>query len=252
MKWWVYTDGLVCGPYMPETLARRPSFSRESLVCPDDSQGGAAAQWLKAGNVGTLRAVIEGRPFPPDPTLDDVADHRRLAERLCELESAARRQAAELKALTVREGLLRAELASKDVEARKFNARLSRTGSQLASVKIHEDALRAVMSGLHSHEAEMRELEEHLKALTAAVSEAVDRADSAAAETIRHAIDEIKVARATVARSIKIAEKALNAAEEARAAAGASSKKGRGRSKPTLSPSDLGLPDAVPIEPSSF
>ncbi|MDE2291725.1 MAG: hypothetical protein KGL53_06550, partial [Elusimicrobia bacterium] len=81
MKWWVYTEGLVCGPYSAETLARRPSFTRESLVCSESHEGSGADQWLKAGAVPSLRAVLEGRPFPPDPTLDDVADHRRLAER---------------------------------------------------------------------------------------------------------------------------------------------------------------------------
>ncbi|MBI3299412.1 MAG: hypothetical protein HYZ75_14690 [Elusimicrobia bacterium] len=255
MKWWVYSDGLVCGPYYPETLTRRPSFTSDSLVCPEEGEGGAAAQWLRAGNVRTLRAMLEGRPFPPDPTLDDVADHRRLAERLTELESAARRQAAELKNLAQSEGLLRLELGRKDLELKALNARLAKAGSQMAAVKALEEGLRAIMEGLREQGAEGTALEARLSGFAAEIARSIDRADKAAAESLREAAGLVDATRAGVLRSIKAAEKTLAALVEERASAGAPPKKGgrhARRVRQQLAPSELGLPDAVPLDPPSF
>ncbi|TPW18941.1 MAG: hypothetical protein FD126_3178, partial [Elusimicrobia bacterium] len=180
MKWWVFTDGHVAGPYSADTLGRRPSFTGHSLVCEEPLGGDERPPWRRADSVLSLRAILEGRPFPPDPTLDDVTDHRRLAERLSELESASRRNAAEMKALSVRETLLQGELARKEMTLRDLSRRLSAASSQAAAVEAIEDGLRAVMDGLRGHEAEVRELGERLKSLAGAASEAVGRADLAA------------------------------------------------------------------------
>lgn len=270
MKWWVYSDGLVCGPYAPDTLARRPSFTRESLVYLD---GEADGRWLTAGSVGALRAVIEGRPFPPDPTLDDVADHRRLAERLSELEAAARRQAADMKDFKVRESLLKSELSRKELALRELDRRLAKTSSQMAAVGALEQGLRAVMDSLRGQDAEVKALEIRMAAFAAEMEGEVSRADGAAAETARLAARTVEEARQAVARSLETAEKALAAAEEVREKAEAEAEKtrqealetaqrrikaampkskGGRRPRPPMPPGDLGLPEATPVEPPSF
>ena len=270
MKWWVYTDGLVCGPYAPETLARRPSFTRESLVCPD---GEADGRWMTAGSVGALRAVIEGRPFPPDPTLDDVADHRRLAERLSELESAARRQAADMKDFRVRESLLKAEISRKELALRELDRRLAKASSQLAAVGALEDGLRAVMDGLRRHESAGSALQTQMIQLSAQMQGDLSRADKAAVDTARRAAEAVEQARQVVVTSLETAEKALAAAEEVRKKAEAQAEKARRealeaaqrrikaampkskggrRPRPPMPPGELGLPEATAIDPPTF
>lgn len=270
MKWWVYSDGLVCGPYAPDTLARRPSFTRESLVYLD---GEADGRWMSAGSVGALRAVIEGRPFPPDPTLDDVADHRRLAERLSELESAARRQAADMRDFGLRESLLKAELSRKELALRELDRRLAATSSQMAAFGALETGLRAVMDSLRGQDAEVKALEIRMAAFAAEVEGDVTRADDAASQTARLAAQTVEEARQAVARSLETAEKALAAAEEVRLKAEADAAesrrqtlaaaqrrikaampkaKGAKRPRPPMPPGELGLPEITPVEPPAL
>ncbi|TBR25062.1 hypothetical protein EPO15_02875 [bacterium] len=261
MKWWVFTDGHVAGPYSAETLGRRPSFNGHALVCEDPLAGEERPPWRRADSVPTLRALLEGRPFPPDPTLDDVADHRRLAERLSELESASRRNAAELKALAGRENQLRGELARKELALRELSRRLAAASSQAAAVEALEDGLRAVMEGLRGHEGEVRELGEQLKSLAGAANEAVDRADLAAAETAQEAAGALEAAKALVERSLKSARKALAKADDAMAlaaeeraarAAGKPPKRRDRRPRPPVSGAELGLPDVTSVDPPKF
>lgn len=64
MRYWVYTNNEVQGPFETRELAAKPGFSGSSLVCPEAAGGGQAAEWKEASNYPEIFAAP---PAPADP-----------------------------------------------------------------------------------------------------------------------------------------------------------------------------------------
>jgi len=58
MKYWLYSNGNILGPYLPEELSALPAFSRMSLVCPEDASGANPDDWKPAEEVPEINKLI--------------------------------------------------------------------------------------------------------------------------------------------------------------------------------------------------
>ncbi|MBI4350365.1 MAG: hypothetical protein HY550_02895 [Elusimicrobia bacterium] len=67
MKYWLYMNNVVCGPYEKEKLADFPNFSLTSLLCPDTPGGGQAAGWKAASTFPEVVALFGAAPAPERP-----------------------------------------------------------------------------------------------------------------------------------------------------------------------------------------
>jgi hypothetical protein len=79
MRYWVYTNNEVQGPFEIRELSARPGFSGSSLVCPETAGGGQAAEWKEASNYPEIFAAPAAAPAPapaapkPAPAEDMLA-----------------------------------------------------------------------------------------------------------------------------------------------------------------------------------
>ena len=69
MRYWLYAEGNILGPYEPAELLVVPSFNEESLICLETATGDNADDWKPASqlgeiasalSVGTGRALVSG------------------------------------------------------------------------------------------------------------------------------------------------------------------------------------------------
>lgn len=159
MKYWIFQNNQVLGPYSTEDLSRLSSFNAESLVCPEGRKGTSMGDWQRAGMVpdlsvsliqatsrqGVKTPVASLAGLPPEPTLKDLAVLGSLQEKMAMLEDVV---------LQLQEGL-----RVKDAELASLQSELA--GKSIESTEIRKDA-----ESLH-RETEMRRREaEVLKAET--------------------------------------------------------------------------------------
>lgn len=62
MRYWVYSNNEVRGPFGPRELSSSPGFTGSSLVCPESDDGGQAAGWKEASN---YPEIFSAPPAPP-------------------------------------------------------------------------------------------------------------------------------------------------------------------------------------------
>lgn len=58
MRYWLYSEGNIIGPYSPEELQGLPAFGQGSLVCPENAAGEAADDWKPAEQVAEILAAM--------------------------------------------------------------------------------------------------------------------------------------------------------------------------------------------------
>ena len=58
MRYWVFQNNQVTGPYGREELANVASFSAESLVCPEGRRWTQMGDWQRAGVVAELAETL--------------------------------------------------------------------------------------------------------------------------------------------------------------------------------------------------
>ena len=54
MKYWIFQNNQVSGPYDADDLSQLPGYSAESLVCPEGRKGTSMGDWQRAGLVPAL------------------------------------------------------------------------------------------------------------------------------------------------------------------------------------------------------
>ncbi len=101
MRYWVFLDNQVKGPFSPDELAETPDFSEECLVCAEGSKGTALGDWRRASKIEplaselaarklarrTATATMEPTALPHEPTLKDLATLASVEERLSKLDA---------------------------------------------------------------------------------------------------------------------------------------------------------------------
>ncbi|MBI4386456.1 MAG: hypothetical protein HY551_03665 [Elusimicrobia bacterium] len=115
MKYWLFQNNQVTGPFEQEQLLKTAGFSGESLVCPEGRKGTEMGDWKRAGTVPELAEAFRkngvqvgavpgessrGEPgekktaapapslLPPDPSLQDLALLGSLQEKTASLDNA--------------------------------------------------------------------------------------------------------------------------------------------------------------------
>ena len=58
MKYWIFQNNQVLGPYEPDELGKMAVFSPESLVCPEGRRGTSMGDWQRAGMIPDLSAAL--------------------------------------------------------------------------------------------------------------------------------------------------------------------------------------------------
>ena len=73
MRYWLYSDGNILGPYEPADLLSAPDFTEESLVCDEDSINSGHDDWKPATQVPELSGYLDNVSAPADQK-EDKAD----------------------------------------------------------------------------------------------------------------------------------------------------------------------------------
>ncbi|MCR4296475.1 MAG: hypothetical protein NUW21_13140, partial [Elusimicrobia bacterium] len=63
MKYWVYKESRILGPFDKEAVSGLPGLDSGTLVCAGDPAGGA---WAPAGELSELGGIASGGPGPVD------------------------------------------------------------------------------------------------------------------------------------------------------------------------------------------
>jgi hypothetical protein len=101
MKYWVFQNNQVTGPYHPDDLTQVPGYAGETLVCPEGRRGTNMGDWQRASMVpelslsiikaGQLAVALKGSggygSLPPEPTLKDLAALGSLQEKVSLLDN---------------------------------------------------------------------------------------------------------------------------------------------------------------------
>lgn len=134
MKYWVFQNNQVIGPYAPEDLGRLVSFTPESLVCPEGRKGTSMGDWQRAGMVPDLSVALvrssQRQParaglatlagLPPEPTLKDLAVLGGLQEKVAMLEDVAAQLQESLRLKEAELSSVHGALSDKDREVGEF------------------------------------------------------------------------------------------------------------------------------------
>ncbi|MBI5208847.1 MAG: hypothetical protein HY927_02600 [Elusimicrobia bacterium] len=144
MRYWIFQNNQVLGPYDHDELAQAPHFGPESLICPEGRKGTSIGDWQRAGLVPELNLSIvkasqlsvAGRThetprilagLPPEPTLKDLAALGSLQEKVSFLENTV--------------SVLQGELRMKDTELSNLHTQLEDKGVMAMELKKNLDAL---------------------------------------------------------------------------------------------------------------
>ncbi|MBI3299485.1 MAG: hypothetical protein HYZ75_15075 [Elusimicrobia bacterium] len=135
MKYWLFQNNQVVGPYDRDELAATPGFASESLVCPEGRKGTQMGDWQRAGVLVELAETllkmarvpagvgVGGASFlPPEPTLRDLAVLGTIQEKVSLLENSL--------------SSLHEELRAREEEISGLKVELSQKGSEAASLQI--------------------------------------------------------------------------------------------------------------------
>lgn len=179
MKYWVFQNNQVIGPFDREQIAQVAGFSSETLVCPEGRKGTQMGDWQRASVVPDMaeallaatrmpamaRAGLErgpGSTLPPEPTLRDLAVLGSLQERVSSLETLSTKLHEELRSRDVEISRLKVELDQKSRSASDLQ-------SKLADLEVKTYGLGNVKEELDRAKEEARvanvRLEEHQRAL---------------------------------------------------------------------------------------
>lgn len=191
MKYWIFQNNQVLGPYATEDLSRLPSFSAESLVCPEGRKGTSMGDWQRAGMVPDLSvALIKASQthsvktpvaslagLPPEPTLKDLAVLGSLQEKVAMLEDGV---------LQLQEGL-----RVKDAELARLHVELAGKTQESSEIKKDAEQLRRETE-MRRRDAEMLKAEtEDFKRQIAELQDRVTKVN-ALSETVDRAVTDEK------------------------------------------------------------
>lgn len=236
MKYWVFQNNQVCGPYEPEDLGRMPGYGAESLVCPEGRKGTTMGDWQRAGMLPELSASLAksaqpagaekvpaksgggGGGLPPEPTLKDLAALGSLQEKLAMLETSVSR---------LQEGITskETELLSlhREVELRKdsedkLQANIRELEERLAAVAQLRATIDNALAAEKSVESEVKGVETTVQNVESSVREVKTSVDGVN-KTVTELEGALEQQRQTIARLTDQLDQLKTAQKEAPAPA---------------------------------
>lgn len=155
MKYWIFQNNQVLGPYGPDDLSKMSAFSPESLVCSEGRRGTSMGDWQRAGMVPDLSVALvragsskEGKTttlsiagLPPEPTLKDLAALGSIQEKVAMLEDMVLRLQDGLRAKDAQITTVHGESAELHREAEMLKRQLTDLEERLASVRLLGETL---------------------------------------------------------------------------------------------------------------
>ncbi len=163
LRYWLFQNNQVNGPYDPDELSQLPSFSAESLVCPEGRKGTSMGDWQRAGLLPELSLTLikssqlsvagkgraGGSPFgslPPEPTLRDLAALGSIQEKVSMLEHTVTLLQSELRLKDTEISGMHVDLESKTAVSRELKSQLEALEAKIASVQagLNENLEKAV------------------------------------------------------------------------------------------------------------
>lgn len=152
LRYWLFQNNQVNGPYDPDELSQLPSFSAESLVCPEGRKGTSMGDWQRAGLLPELSLTLlkssqlsvagKGRAggsafgsLPPEPTLRDLAALGSLQEKVSMLENTVTLLQSELRLKDTEISGMHVDLESKTAVSRELKSQLEALEAKIASVQ---------------------------------------------------------------------------------------------------------------------
>jgi|CXWL01.1.fsa_nt_gi hypothetical protein len=153
MKYWIFQNNQVLGPYGMDDLCKVSTFSPESLVCPEGRRGTSMGDWQRAGMVpdlsvalvratatttqtATLPPVNQPAAAPaPEPTLKDMAVLESLQGKVAALENVVLQLQQGLRAKDGELSALRAELTSKHSETNTIRSEANAIRSEAIAIR---------------------------------------------------------------------------------------------------------------------
>jgi hypothetical protein len=169
MKYWIFQNNQVLGPYEPDEMGKISVFSPESLVCPEGRRGTSMGDWQRAGMVPDLSVALvrasssgEGKTavlsiagLPPEPTLKDLAQLGSIQEKVAMLEEVVLQLQEGLRAKDTELSTVHQELAGKSRESSEIK-------KEAAARQREADELRRQVSGLEDRLSSVRQMSETL------------------------------------------------------------------------------------------
>lgn len=169
MKYWIFQNNQVLGPYEPDEMGKISVFSPESLVCPEGRRGTSMGDWQRAGMVpdlsvalvraassaGGKTAVLSIAGLPPEPTLKDMAQLGSIQEKVALLEEVVLQLQEGLRAKDAELSSMHQELAGKSLESSEIKG-------EAAARQREADELKRQIAGLEDRLSSVRLLSETL------------------------------------------------------------------------------------------
>ncbi len=197
MRYWLFLNNQVHGPYEPDDLSQLPSYSPEALVCPEGRKGTHIGDWQRAGMVPELQlsllkatqlspAARGGDPasalfagLPPEPTLKDLAALGSLQEKMNLMENTVSRLQGDLRLKDTEISGLHVELGEKSAQAAELLRKLESLEGRLADVgsNLRDNlaqavaAERSVETNVETHERTLKDVSAQLSRLQSQLSE---------------------------------------------------------------------------------
>ena len=236
MRYWLFEDDRLEGPFTPEELEARPRFGGKTLVHPEEKQLLVPERWVPAYDVPQLAPVLaakeraaHGRSFmPPDPAVRDLPVLGALLEQTERLERVLVGMRRELEDHGEELEALRQDGRAKDERARQLEEALGAQRARLDLLEPLKDELSRLAAAFAASEADRSALQDRLSKLVADLegesartralaAEMPERWQAAAEEAsaLRRALEDEKAARLDVEDSLS---KQLSQAEAARTA----------------------------------
>jgi hypothetical protein len=169
MKYWIFQNNQVLGPYEPDEMGKISVFSPESLVCPEGRRGTSMGDWQRAGMVPDLSvalvrasssgagktAVLSIAGLPPEPTLKDLAQLGSIQEKVAMLEDVVLQLQEGLRAKDTELSTVHQELAGKSRESSEIK-------KEAAARQRESDELKRQIAGLEERLSSVRLMSETL------------------------------------------------------------------------------------------
>ncbi|MBI3554496.1 MAG: hypothetical protein HY077_18535 [Elusimicrobia bacterium] len=193
MKYWMFQNNQVKGPYEPDDLSQLPGFSAESLVCSEGRKGTNMGDWQRASmvpelSVSLLKAsqlAVAGKPqagylsgLPPEPTLKDLAQLGSLQEKVSLLDGTVNQLQ---ESLRLREN----ELLSLHRELEEKNRQAQELASKLGGVEERLSTLNTLQTSLDKTAAAEHELESTIQRQSQTIAELTSQIQALQSESSR-------------------------------------------------------------------
>ena len=169
MKYWLFEDEALHGPFSPDELRERPRFGPGTLVHPEERFDPAAERWLQAASVPQLALVLaacerqthEGRFIAPEPAVRDLPVLGAILEESEKLEEALVALRAQFRSVEDAMDGLRAD-------GRAYQASTDGFKAAMETLSARFDGFKTEAAGLAREAAAFREEREAAQAAFAA------------------------------------------------------------------------------------